>query len=97
MSAVTKSGTGCASGGTYLGCAWHQGCSAIFYGSAWTNTFGARQEARTEGWLTGQSGGRWADSSGRTVRLDYCAEHAPRERERRGIRPAADVEIGRQS
>ena len=96
MSVVTKSGVGTASGGTYIGCSWHRGCGARFHGSAFTNAYGARQEARAEGWLVGRSGGRFADSSGRTIRLDYCPEHAPRERERRGLRPlAADVEIRR--
>lgn len=94
MSAVTKSGVGSASGGTFIGCAWHFGCGTQYHGSPFTNTLGARQEARAEGWLVGQRGGRWADSSGRTIRLDYCPEHAPRERARRGLDKAPDREVG---
>lgn len=90
MSVATKSGTGTRAGGTFLGCAWHRGCGAQFHGSAFTNTLGARQEARADGWLTGQPGGRWADSSGRTIRLDYCPEHAIPERERRGLPALSD-------
>jgi hypothetical protein len=78
--------SGTASGGTFIACSWHRGCSAQFHGSAFTNTRGARQEARREGWLVGQEGGRFANSLGHVIRVDYCPEHAPRERERRGLR-----------
>lgn len=74
---------GPASGGTFLRCHWHQGCSAIFHGSPWTTTRGSRKEAKAAGWLTGMEGGRYI-SPGRYRRLDYCPEHAPREQERRG-------------
>jgi hypothetical protein len=74
--------TGRHSGGTYLDCAWHQGCSATFYGSPYTNTEGARYEARRVGWLVAQSGGR-SLGRGRSLRLDYCPEHAEREKNRR--------------
>ncbi len=76
--------SGPASGGAYLDCAWHQGCSTTFYGSAFTNTAGARFEAREEGWLVGMDGGRPIGYR-RTLRLDYCPAHARRERERRGL------------
>ncbi len=76
--------TGTSSGGTFLTCSWHQGCGEQFYGSAFTTARGARKEAKTAGWLVNQTGGR-VIGYGRTLRLDYCSEHARRERERRGL------------
>jgi len=75
---------GCRSGGTYITCAWHQGCGATFYGSNFTNARGARKEARALGWLVNQAGGRRIGHD-RHMRLDYCAEHAPHERRRRDM------------
>lgn len=77
------SGTCSRSGGTFLACAWHQGCPAQFHGSNFTNARGARKEARPEGWLVDQGGGRRIGRS-RHLRNDYCPEHAELERERRG-------------
>jgi hypothetical protein len=48
---IPMSGTGMASGGTFIQCAWHRGCGAIYQGSRFTNTRGARKEARADGWL----------------------------------------------
>lgn len=77
----------CRSGGTYITCAWHQGCGASFHGSHFTNARGARKEARVHGWLVNQAGGRRVGTN-RHVRLDYCPEHAPRERLMRGMKSA---------
>ena len=75
---------GPASGGTYITCHWHQGCAAMFCGSSFTTTRGARKEAKAAGWLVAMEGGRFI-SPGRFRRIDYCPKHAPRERERRGL------------
>jgi len=80
-------GTSTASGGTFLTCAWHRGCSALFQGTPFTNARRARTQARAEGWLCGMEGGVRI-GMGRYARLDYCPQHAPRERERRHMRPA---------
>lgn len=74
-------------GSTFITCAWHQGCPASFAGPFGMNTQGARKEARTEGWLVAQEGGVHVGGS-RFARLDYCPEHADKERARRGLRPA---------
>jgi hypothetical protein len=75
---TARSTSGMASGGTVLYCAGTErwGCRAVYGGSAYTNTRGARQEARRLGWLVNQPGGRRADRSGRRVRLDYCPDCA---------------------
>ena len=75
--------------GVTLSCAWHRGCPGFYGGSSYTNTRGARKEARALGWLVDQDGGRHI-GGGRTQRLDYCPEHADRERARRGLRVVGD-------
>lgn len=74
--------TSTASGGTFLTCSWHRGCSAVFQGSSCTSARGARKEARAEGWLVNQDGGRRIGRN-RCLRLDYCPDHAAGERARR--------------
>lgn len=73
------------SASAFLSCAFHSGCAAQFHPEGnYTSTRGARVEARKKGWLVNQEGGRRI-GRGRYSRLDYCSEHAPRERERRGL------------